>query len=101
MRKKAAVISIALIGFLVFAYSIPFIYTGNYTAIPQDPVPAWSKIYGSLTCILWLHLQNQESGSLFGHTPPAFNPPQWTLLGVLYSDGHYYLQCDPYRLPVG
>jgi hypothetical protein len=88
-RKQAAVaISVALVVFLLIAYFVPFIYTGNYvTGTAKTPAPS-SKIYGSLTCIIVLHLEGNYKtgpGDISGGLPPAIAPPQWNLLGTLYQ----------------
>lgn len=98
-----AAISVALVGFFLIAYFIPFIYTGNYVAgTPRTPAPG-SEIYGSLTCILSLHLAGYyNTGPEFvlfiaPGTPPA---PHWNWLGTTYQGGHYYFFCNPQYVTV-
>jgi|SRR5580658_8348041 hypothetical protein len=100
--RTAVVVWCVIVAFLLFAYFAPVFYTGNYVAIPQSPVPSWSKVYGSLTCVSVLRIEGHENGSIFGHTPGGgFNPPPWKFLGILYQDGRYYAQCNPYTVQIG
>jgi len=94
-------VSIALAALFLFAYLVPFMYTGNYVAgTPKTPAPG-SEIYGSLTCIVSLHLEGYyEIGSnaffLVFYIAPGTPPPShWYWLGTLYQGGHYYFFCNP------
>jgi len=105
-RRRNGVALTAIVGVFLLVYLVPIFYTGNYVAIPQNPVPSWSKVYGSLTCVIWLRLQNQASGSPFpfhvigSNEPTGYPyPPQWNWLGVLYLDGNYYFRCNTFTLP--
>ncbi len=95
-------ISAVVIMFFLVAYFVPFIYTGEHFAgTDKSPVPE-SEIYGSVTCIVLLHLVGYYNDGPPGFVAPgiAFNPPQWNWVGTLSQDGHYYFFCDPYSVPV-
>jgi hypothetical protein len=93
-RKRTIAISITLVAFFLFAYLVPFVYTGTRIAIRDTPE---SRIYGSLTCITSSHLEGYyiiglEALFIAPGTPP---PPPGNWLGTLYQGGHYYFFCNP------
>jgi hypothetical protein len=100
LRRRVAAVSITLTGLFLFAYFVPFIYTGNFVTIGKNP-PPWSKVYGSLSCIILLYLKGYYASAFVTYfIAPGYEPPPWNWLGTIYQGGHYYFFCNPQWVPV-
>jgi hypothetical protein len=100
-RKRATTISIVGIVLFLFAYFVPIIYTGNYVAGTARTPALGSEIYGSLTCIVLLHLEGYYDNRPVGFfVAPSGWPFYWRWYGILYEGGHYYFFCNPQTVPV-